>query len=284
MLFDAKIVHQFIKIELRRLNYEVNKKDNCCCYGFNDDTIYRSINGKTTLLRCITKIEKLNGGSITYSDGVKETNDYLTHIGYLPQNFEIFNELTPYEVLQFFANLKDYGITDDEINNLLKSLNLFSKKDTVVKKLSGGMKRRLGIAQALIGNPDIVLLDEPTAGLDPEERLNFKKVVREIKKDRCVVLSTHIITDIESLCDKILILSNGTITQFNSCDELANVAKGKVFAVDNTDNIDVPFYSMGMVFIDGKTYEKIICLNKIDALPLAPTVEDGYICFIENLS
>lgn len=251
-----------------------------CTYGL----LGRNGSGKTTLLRCITKIEKLNGGSITYSDGVKETNDYLTHIGYLTQNFEIFNELTPYEVLQFFANLKDYGITDDEINNLLKSLNLFSKKDTVVKKLSGGMKRRLGIAQALIGNPDIVLLDEPTAGLDPEERLNFKKVVREIKKDRCVVLSTHIITDIESLCDKILILSNGTITQFNSCDELANVAKGKVFAVDNTDNIDVPFYSMGMVFIDGKTYEKIICLNKIDALPLAPTVEDGYICFIENLS
>lgn len=251
-----------------------------CTYGL----LGRNGSGKTTLLRCITKIEKLNGGSITYSDGVKETNDYLTHIGYLPQNFKIFNELTPYEVLQFFANLKDYGITDDEINNLLKSLNLFSKKDTVVKKLSGGMKRRLGIAQALIGNPDIVLLDEPTAGLDPEERLNFKKVVREIKKDRCVVLSTHIITDIESLCDKILILSNGTITQFNSCDELANVAKGKVFAVDNTDNIDVPFYSMGMVFIDGKTYEKIICLNKIDALPLAPTVEDGYICFIENLS
>lgn len=251
-----------------------------CTYGL----LGRNGSGKTTLLRCITKIEKLNGGSITYSDGVKETNDYLTHIGYLPQNFEIFNELTTYEVLQFFANLKDYGITDDEINNLLKSLNLFSKKDTVVKKLSGGMKRRLGIAQALIGNPDIVLLDEPTAGLDPEERLNFKNVVREIKKDRCVVLSTHIITDIESLCDKILILSNGVITQFNSCDELANVANGKVFAVNSTDDIDAPFYSMGTIYIDGKTYEKVICLNKIDALPLAPTVEDGYICFIENLS
>lgn len=251
-----------------------------CTYGL----LGRNGSGKTTLLRCITKIEKLNGGSITYSDGVKETNDYLTHIGYLPQNFEIFNELTAYEVLQFFANLKDYSITDDEINNLLKSLNFFSKKDTVVKKLSGGMKRRLGIAQALIGNPDIVLLDEPTAGLDPEERLNFKNVVREIKKDRCVVLSTHIITDIESLCDKILILSNGVITQFNSCNELANVANGKVFAVNSTDDIDVPFYSMGTIYIDGKTYEKVICLNKIDALPLAPTVEDGYICFIENLS
>lgn len=258
----------------------VNVQLENCTYGL----LGRNGSGKTTLLRCITKIEKLNGGSITYSDGVKETNDYLTHIGYLPQNFEIFNELTAYEVLQFFTNLKDYGITDDEINNLLKSLNLFSKKDTVVKKLSGGMKRRLGIAQALIGNPDIVLLDEPTAGLDPEERLNFKNVVREIKKDRCVVLSTHIITDIESLCDKILILSNGAITQFNSCDELANVANGKVFAVNSTDYIDAPFYSMGTIYIDGKTYEKVICLNKIDAFPLAPTVEDGYICFIENLS
>ena len=258
----------------------VNVQLENCTYGL----LGRNGSGKTTLLRCITKIEKLNGGSITYSDGVKETNDYLTHIGYLPQNFEIFNELTADEVLQFFANLMDYGITDDEINNLLKSLNLFSKKDTVVKKLSGGMKRRLGIAQALIGNPDIVLLDEPTAGLDPEERLNFKNVVREIKKDRCVVLSTHIITDIESLCDKILILSNGVITQFNSCDELADVANGKVFAVNSTDNIDAPFYSMGTIYIDGKTYEKVICLNKIDALPLAPTVEDGYICFIENLS
>lgn len=258
----------------------VNVQLENCTYGL----LGRNGSGKTTLLRCITKIEKLNGGSITYSDGIKETNDYLTHIGYLPQNFEIFNELTTYEVLQFFANLKDYGITDDEINNLLKSLNLFSKKDTVVKKLSGGMKRRLGIAQALIGNPDIVLLDEPTAGLDPEERLNFKNVVREIKKDRCVVLSTHIITDIESLCDKILILSNGVITQFNSCNELANVANGKVFAVNSADDIDAPFYSMGTIYIDGKTYEKVICLNKIDALPLAPTVEDGYICFIENLS
>lgn len=108
----------------------VNVQLENCTYGL----LGRNGSGKTTLLRCITKIEKLNGGSITYSDGVKETNDYLTHIGYLPQNFEIFNELTAYEVLQFFANLKDYGITDDEINNLLKSLNLFSKKDTVVKK------------------------------------------------------------------------------------------------------------------------------------------------------
>ncbi len=245
----------------------------------------RNGSGKTTLLRCITKIEKLNSGSITYFDenNNSKTEEYLNHIGYLPQSFDIFNELTPYEVLEFFANLKEYKITDSEINALLKSLNLISKKDTSVKKLSGGMKRRLGIAQALIGNPNILLLDEPTAGLDPEERLNFKNVIRNVKENRCVILSTHIITDIESLCDKILVLSNGTITQFDSCNDLADVAKGKVFAVENSAAINCAYYSMGEISIDNKTYEKVICKDTINALMIEATVEDGYICFIENL-
>ncbi len=244
----------------------------------------RNGSGKTTLLRCITKVEKVNGGKITYiNDNEAEEKNYLNHIGYLPQTFDIFNELTPYEVLQLFANLKDYSISEDEKTELLKILNLIDKKDSLVKTLSGGMKRRLGIAQALIGNPDILLLDEPTAGLDPEERLNFKNVIRKIKKDRCVVLSTHIITDIESLCDKILVLSNGKITYFDSCKELANIAKGKIFAVDNIENIDCNYYSMGTVTIDGKNFEKVICKDHIDALEIEPTVEDGYICFIENL-
>ena len=178
-----------------------------CTYGL----LGRNGSGKTTLLRCITKIEKLNGGSITYSDGVKETNDYLTHIGYLPQNFEIFNELTPYEVLQFFANLKDYGITDDEINNLLKSLNLFSKKDTVVKKLSGGMKRRLGIAQALIGNPDIVLLDEPTAGLDPRGRDEILDQISKLHTERkmTIILVSHSMEDVARYAGRLIVMNHG---------------------------------------------------------------------------
>lgn len=244
----------------------------------------RNGSGKTTLLRCITKVEKLNSGNIAYVDSDNnETKDYLEYIGYLPQNFDVFNELTPLEVLQFFANLKEYKITEEEKNDLLKILNLSCNKDTIVKNLSGGMKRRLGIAQALVGNPEIVLLDEPTAGLDPEERLNFKNVIKRIKKDRCVVLSTHIITDIESLCDKILVLSNGKITQFDSCQKLADVAREKVFAVEDTGEINCEFYSMGTITIDGKEYEKVICKNGIDAVKVEPTVEDGYICFIENL-
>lgn len=244
----------------------------------------RNGSGKTTLLRCITKVEKLNSGNITYVDSNNnETEDYLDYIGYLPQNFDVFNELTPYEVLQFFANLKEYKITEEEKNDLLKILNLSHCKDNIVKSLSGGMKRRLGIAQALVGNPEIVLLDEPTAGLDPEERLNFKNVIKKIKKDRCVVLSTHIITDIESLCDKILVLTNGKIAQFDSCQKLADVAREKVFAVEDTGEINCEFYSMGTITIEGKEYEKVICKNSIDAVKVEPTVEDGYICFIENL-
>lgn len=251
-----------------------------CTYGL----LGKNGSGKTTLLRCITEVEKLDSGKISYVHGDSETGSYLDHIGYLPQSFDIFNELTPCEVLRFFANLKKYSITDAEIEELLTSLNLIYHKDAMVKNLSGGMKRRLGIAQALIGNPDILLLDEPTAGLDPEERLNFKNVVRRVKNNRCVVLSTHIITDIEALCDKILILINGNVTQFDSCAQLAHVANGKVFAVENLDEITCRFYSMGAVTVDNKNYEKVICKEPINALPLNPTVEDGYLCFIENLN
>lgn len=243
----------------------------------------RNGSGKTTLLRCITKIEKLNGGSIYYENNGNKRKNYLNKIGYLPQNFDVFGELTVFETLQFFANLKECNISKNEIEKLLKSLNLISKKDTAVKNLSGGMKRRLFIAQALIGNPKILLLDEPTSGLDPEERLNFKNVIRQIKNDKCIVLSTHIITDIDSLCDKILVLSNGIITQFDSCKELSETAKNKVYAVESIKDINCPYYSMGTIGLDGRDYEKIICKNQLDAITLEPTVEDGYICFSENL-
>lgn len=252
-----------------------------CTYGL----LGRNGSGKTTLLRCITNIEKINSGSISYYDENGEVvQNYLDNIGYLPQSFDIFGDLTSSEVLEFFANLKEYDISKEEIEQHLKSLNLLDKKDDKVKTLSGGMKRRLGIAQALVGNPDVLLLDEPTSGLDPEERLNFKNVIRAVKKDRCVVLSTHIITDIESLCDKIMVLSDGRITQFDSCQQLADVAKGKVFAVENPDNLGGDFYSMGLVTIGEKSYEKILSKNPVEgAVEIKPTVEDGYICFIENL-
>ena len=260
----------------------VNVQLENCTYGL----LGRNGSGKTTLLRCITKIEKLNGGSITYSDGVKETNDYLTHIGYLPQNFEIFNELTPYEVLQFFANLKDYGITDDEINNLLKSLNLFSKKDTVVKKLSGGMKRRLGIAQALIGNPDIVLLDEPTAGLDPEERVRFKSLLRKIKNDKTIIISTHIVSDVKSICDEIVIINEGRNVVQGTCSDITSIGKEKVFLLDEEyeNNLEGNYYVKDRISKDNKNYIIVLSSNFIEqGVSINADIEDGYLCALKDI-
>ena len=271
---------------LNNVNLEINKGEFVAIIGHTGS-------GKSTLIQHFNGLEKATSGNVYYdgkniADKGFDIRGLRCKVGLVFQypEHQLFEESVIKDVC--FGPLNQGCTKEQAIEKAKEALQLVGVREELYEKtpfeLSGGQKRRVAIAGVLAMNPEILILDEPTAGLDPEERLNFKKVVREIKKDRCVVLSTHIITDIESLCDKILILSNGTITQFNSCDELANVAKGKVFAVDNTDNIDVPFYSMGMVFIDGKTYEKIICLNKIDALPLAPTVEDGYICFIENLS
>ncbi len=116
-----------------------------------------------------------------------------------------------------------------------------------------------------------------------EETVNFKKVIHGIKKNRCVVLSTHIITDIESLCDMIFVLKGGKLAVFNSCAKLAGVASNKVFAVKNTGDIRGRFSSLGEILVNGEIYEKVICEEKQNALPLTPTVEDGYICFTEDL-
>lgn len=238
--------------------------------------------GKTTLLRCITGIEKADSGIITLFHGEQIKNS-LDKIGYLPQSFDIFNSLAAAEVLEFFANLKNVTITSEEIKKLLRMVNLTEKENCPVKNLSGGMKRRLGIAQSLIGSPEIILLDEPTAGLDPEERVNFKRVVQEIKKDKCIILSTHIITDIEELCDKILVLKNGKITVFDSPEQLKEIANNKVFAVTSVQNISCKFHTMGQMLIDGEQYTKVISEEPLEEIKLNPTVEDGYICLIENL-
>lgn len=243
--------------------------------------------GKTTLLRCITGMYRLDGGSICYVDkDGKEQKKYLEKIGYMPQSFEIFPELTCFEILKFFADLKKIDITDDEIDALLEKVNLTEKKKEAFKTLSGGMKRRLGIAQSLIGKPEILLLDEPTSGLDPGERLNFKNVIHAEKGNRCIVLSTHIITDIEALCDRILVLKNAKITEFETVSQLADFAKGKVFAVDPETHVKIEGareYVIASFEKGGKEYSRIASSSCADGTELEPTVEDGYICFIEDI-
>ena len=138
----------------------------------------------------------------------------------------MFHELSVEETLQYMCNLKRISkkYRKDEIERCLQLVYLESEKRTQIKKLSGGMLRRVGIAQSLLGNPDILLFDEPTAGLDPEERVHFKEILLQLGKRETVLISTHIIEDVEATCSSIIIMKNGTIQTIGTCEEIKEAA------------------------------------------------------------
>ena len=170
--------------------------------------------GKTTLMRIIATLLNKSGGNITVC-GIPSENpkDIRKLIGYLPQDFSVYPNMSVYEAMDYLGVLS--GLTKtfrkERINELLKKVNLGSSRKLKVKALSGGMKRRLGIAQALLHDPKVLIVDEPTAGLDPEERVRFRNLLCEIAGDRIVILSTHIVEDIEKTCEKIAVLNRGEL-------------------------------------------------------------------------
>lgn len=249
------------------INFDFEK----CTYGF----LGKNGTGKTTILRCITGLEPYKKGEIII--------DSFEQIGYLPQNFNTFPHLTLKETILFFADLRNINLSYDEISELLDSVGLRDYIDKKVKTLSGGMKRRLGIAISLIGKAEIVLLDEPTAGLDPEERIKFKNLLIEQKSERLILLSTHILSDIEELCDKIIILKDGKLTLFDSVCELAKLAEGKTFAAKKSDK-SLKCHKTGIIKIENEIYNKYVSSDIIlGAIPVDATAEDGYIAFLENI-
>jgi len=209
--------------------------------------------GKTTLIRCMVNLYDINKGVIKFNGLSIDNNDeFLSNIGYLPQKFGLFKELTAYENLKYFCILKKINKDrmDDEIKDCLKAVNLEDRINHKVSTLSGGMIRRLGIAQAILGKPRIIIFDEPTAGLDPEERIRFKNILTQIKKDRLIIISTHIVEDIEASCDRIIIMNDGRVLKSGSAKEIKSAAIGKVYG---------------------------------EKSKLKPTVEDGYMCIIKRI-
>lgn len=164
--------------------------------------------GKTTLLRCVLGLYPISSGRISLDGKPGE-------IGYLPQKFGMFQELTAYDMLYYFAAVKKIPghLRKGEIEKVLSLVNLEDRYGEKVGKLSGGMQRRIGIAQALLGNPRFIFLDEPTAGLDPEERTRFRAIIGEIKEGRTILLSTHIVEDVESICDRVIMMNHGRILE-----------------------------------------------------------------------
>lgn len=188
--------------------------------------------GKTTLMRILATLSRPSGGQVTF-DGIplKDTKKIRPFIGYLPQEFSLYQDMSVLEIMRYLAALSDIpGKTCRErIPRLLQQVNLWDDRTKKAGKLSGGMKRRLGIAQALLDDPQVLIVDEPTAGLDPEERLRFYTLLDEFSSSRTVVVSSHIMSDIEAVCENVAVLDAGRLLFAGTVGTLAKKAEGKVF-------------------------------------------------------
>ena len=188
--------------------------------------------GKTTLMQMLATVTKPTSGRIHFKDTdvVADPDDLRRRLGYLPQDFGVYDNLTAYEFLSYFAALK--GVRSKaKIQEMLELVNLHHSASRAVGGFSGGMKQRLGIAQALINDPDLVIVDEPTAGLDPEERVRFRNVLSDLGLGRLVILSTHIVSDVESIATEIAIMKEGALVALATPEALMKEAEGSVWQV-----------------------------------------------------
>ncbi len=245
--------------------------------------------GKTTLIRSIAglypfsgKIEK-NGLSAS-----ENRNEFLADFGYLPQAFGSVPYFTVREALELFCVMKNIPKSDfaDEISRCLEKVGLSGEVEKKISKLSGGMLRRVGIAQALLGSPSVLLLDEPTAGLDPEERIRFSKIVADADGACTTVISTHIISDVKDCCDEVIILLDGEIVFIGSVEQLAAQAAHKVFAVlpDEKNSLQGRWCENEYVYIDGRKMLRIVTNEAPkNAVELEPEAEDGYLCCLKSI-
>ena len=190
--------------------------------------------GKTSLMRILATLSVPSGGEVSMNGiPINETGKIREIVGYLSQNFSFYRNMSVYDAMDYLgllSNLPD-KIRKERIASLLEQVNLKENMRTKIKALSGGMKQRLGIAQALLHDPQILIVDEPTAGLDPEERIRFRNMLSEFAEDRIVILSTHISSDVETSCENIGVLDNGKMIWNGLAEELIKQARRKVYLI-----------------------------------------------------
>lgn len=242
--------------------------------------------GKTTFIRCILELYHYQQGSVVLDSDEDKEGSKEAVIGYVPQKTGVFPGLTVEEQLMYFANIKNLPKKDwdSEITRVLELVHLSEVRKTKGKKLSGGMIRRVGIAQALLNHPTLVILDEPTTGLDPEERIRFKNIVQRLREDTIVIMSTHIVEDVEAVCDKILILKDGRIAAEGTQEEISQLADGMVYEVPKALCMDTDYIEKEKE-TEGEIVYRILTSRKMEGIaPQKPNVEDGYLCVLKEIS
>lgn len=274
-----------MKIVLKNITKKYKNKEVLSHLNFEfDNKIYAFIghngSGKSTLMRIITGLIEPTQGEVIFYQNDKIIDYKKVKFGYLSQEFNAFKEFSVYEQLEYFAIMKKINkkVYSNEIKKVLVEVNLWENKDVKCKNLSGGMIRRLGIAQTLLGSPDVIILDEPVVGLDPDERMRFMEIIKSIQLDIPIIFSTHIIDDISSLSSEIIFFKNGQIKFNGSSSQFIDIAKGKIYLCSR-ENLSKVKERTSSIKISENTY-RVIASNRLNydfLQDITPCMEDAYI-------
>ena len=250
--------------------------------------------GKSTLMRILVTLMKPTSGLVLVNgkDIQKNRKELRSMLGYLPQDFRFFAALKTWEFLDYtgsLAGLKNRKERMKEVDRLLEQVGLLEARDRQANRLSGGMKRRLGIAQALIGNPKIIVVDEPTTGLDPDERIKFRNVLSQLsQQDIIIILSTHIVGDISSTCQSMGLLNRGELVYNGSPENLVKNAEGHVFRINlspaDYEIAKEKFNVISTIPVDNG-WEIQVVSDEVPEYPstsIVPNIEHAYVYYMEH--
>lgn len=239
--------------------------------------------GKTTLIKMLTTLIYPTKGEILWKgdDIIKLDANYRDLIGYLPQDFGYYRNHSPREFLLYIATLKciDRKIAKERVDELIEKVGLSTVRDKKMKKFSGGMIQRVGIAQAILNDPKILILDEPTVGLDPKERVRFRNLISSLSRDRIVILSTHIVSDIETIANKVIMLKDHKLLINDTPEEICNQLATKVYETDDIKAVHAEHFTLTEYQSNGKTVIRFVSEQNCSqvATSVSPNLEDVFL-------
>ena len=282
-----------IKLDINNVSYNFNHVKALDSISLNlEPGIYGLIGpngaGKTTLLRLISNILKVQEGAIHYNgESIGKLNkNYRKIVGLMPQSQKGYDQYSGFSFLHYMALLKGLSKKDanQQIDFLVRQVSLEDSIHRKIQTYSGGMRQRLMFAQSILGNPKIVILDEPTAGLDPYERIKLRNYVSEIATDKIVILATHVMQDVESIADKLILINNGKIVFVGSNQSLLDTLKQQVYEVIVPNITEVrkyqSVYRVSRVYKQDDMYRVRYIDTELKEGTLIPTFEDAYLYYM----